>query len=511
MTLSDDELRAHLERRANAAREADILDPARAVASTPRAARRRGRTQAFGIASAAASVVVAFALIGSTLLRDPSQASQSPGASATDDDTPAPTVASPPTAEAWRTLVWEAVAADAFASTGNTYVTDGIADGDGFLAIGRTSDGDATTSWIWRSPDGKSWSRDDGDWLRSTQLDHILRFKDGLIIIGREIVPNANGTPGATRPAVWWSEDGTTWVERTPEASEGLFFGSAAAGPSGLLISASDQRVHDYWLKSDADFNWTRVDAKWPNDVRIFGVAPGGLGWLAFGATGAGGITTMRADGTQGGIWTSSDAVAWIPDAIDEPGGVIMEVQRIGARYAALGDDRGLRCDGCLGGPFRAMRPLVTWLSSDGRMWQRGTQTEIGLLQTGSFGFSGGLTASDDSRILALESSPDGQLRIRQTIDGMTWSEVEVRQRIDRPTILGPHGLPSIGGPVIVGRTGVVAFGQTPDDPEATSTWPLPRFASAGLEPPDDSATFPPRPLPSTNDVTCPNLEPCGP
>ena len=139
---------------------------------------------------------------------------------------------------------------------------------------------------------------------RPRSLDQILNFGTGFIVISRQEAPVPTTAEGSTQDAVWWSRvwwsaDGVTWVERTPEASEELLFGSAAAGPSGVLIRARDVNDNGYRLRSDAQLNWTRIDGGWPDDTAVFGVASSDVGWLAYGATGVGSATTA------GAIWTS--------------------------------------------------------------------------------------------------------------------------------------------------------------------------------------------------------------
>jgi hypothetical protein len=407
----------------------------------------------------------------------------------------------PPATEAWTDLVWGGADGTAFAFDGDTYVQDGVADGDGFLAAGYTIDGDVVTGRIWRSPEGETWDLEDGDWFTGVQFDHVLRFGSGFVIVG------AHRQSG---PAVWWSSDGATWEERTPAGFEYLAFDDAAAGPSGVLLSARG-RAGDYWFLGDADLHWTRLDAAWPDGVRIFSIAWGGAGWIATGAAGAGTPTTIREGGTVGAIWTSPDASTWTPMPVDRPGGVINDVRGVGGGYLAIGSDVGLQCDGCLGGPIVRSQAAVTWFSPDGQTWQRTGELEVGVLRVGDAIIIGGpLTAGDGSRLLAFDSLEDGRLRVRQTMDGLTWADVRLLYTV----AVGAPDLdrfPDFGGPVLIGPKGIVVFSYGPDDPDAVSRSPVPRFASAAEFPPEGLPTFPPRPRPIVNDFTCPNQEPCGP
>jgi len=510
MTLSDDELRAHLERRAAATPPVDLADPARIVASTPRRDPARGRLRSIGIASAAASVVLAIVLVGSSVLRDASLASPSPAASSLAVGTPSQTAPpTPPPAEVWKGLLWREVAGAPFTFPGDTVVMDGIADGDGFLVVGYTINGNDVTGRIWRSADGQSWRLVEGDWLETAQFERVLRFQDGYVMLGRESGTDAGA--GDSRQAVWWSVDGSTWVERTPEGSDFLNPWSAAAGRSGLLIYSSDKVGHKHWLRSDADFRWTRVDADWPDDVRIFGVAAGGAGWLAFGATGAGGPTTMRAEGTQGAIWTSSDAVSWVAATVNEPGGQIHAINEVGGRLVALGSNSSLRCDGCLG-TIPPPEAVVTWVSADGQTWRRTGQLEPASTRLGETGANSPQVTSDSSRLLAFNLATTGQPMVRQSFDGAIWSELPV---LDADGLgsggLGIHVFPDVRTPLILGHRGVITFAEDPYDADATARGLLPQFGAAAKFLPDGLRPFASRPEIIPNDQPCPNQEPCGP
>ena len=122
MTLSDDELRASLERAAATAPTLDLAAAARIVASTPQPRGITRRTRFIGLASAAASVAVALAVFGSIALRDHVPASQSPGASSAAIGTalPSPSPSSSPIAEPWADLVWETTDPAPFALAGTT-------------------------------------------------------------------------------------------------------------------------------------------------------------------------------------------------------------------------------------------------------------------------------------------------------------------------------------------------------------------------------------------------------
>jgi hypothetical protein len=489
MTLSDEELRRSLESVAATAPFVDLASAARVVVATPQPRGIAGRARLVGVASAAAFAAVALAIVGSIALRDDAPASQSPGGSSAATGTASATTSptSSPVAEPWTDLVWEATDAAPFAFGGTTLMTDGVADGDGFLAIGDTGN-DERTNRLWRSPDGRAWTVVDADVLGIANPGRILKFGTGFIIIGGQDVPKPNSNEFTPRTRIWWSDDGAEWVERTPEVGGDLYFGSVAAGPSGVLLRFWHGSDHgETWFRGDAQLNWTRIEAARPNGTAVFGIAPNGTGWLAYGETGVGNPTTT------GAIWTSADAVTWVPAKVDDPGESINVVQLIGNRLVALGSQQGLRCQGCFGRAVLGLR-LVIWVSSDGREWQRASQHDVGnVTPQENIAMTFGRVAVGEDRIITLEPTPfeptwDGRLRVWQTMDGFAWSEVGVR---DGQTSNASGPAVELEFPVIVGRHGVVAFGQ--DVAGAL----LPMYAEGVSSVRLDLPTFAPLPSPS--------------
>ena len=500
MTISDDELQARLGARAGAVQPVDVAAIARAVAETPQRTRLRTRTRFIGLASAVASVAVALAIAGSLVLRPAAPASPAPGTASG----PVGSIAGTPagsTARAekvWSDLVWGKADAAPFAFDGNTYVQDAIPDAASFIAVGHTIDTKGVvTGRIWRTSDGRSWGLVEGDWLAN------VAFDGGFVIIGLHRQPDVGEEAGPMRLAVWWSRDGTAWEERTPPDSASLFVGKAAAGPAGLLLSASDPAGREYWLVADAEFHWNRLTADWPDDVRISGISAGGPGWIATGVTG---IDTLTSTGgtSKGAIWTSPDGVTWSPAAIEQPGGSMGSVSRVIGGFVATGGDRNMACTACTG-QLILFDPLVTWFSSDGLSWQR-----TGAFQTriGNF-FGGAFATNDGQRMLVFEMGEDRRLKVEETRDGVNWRDIAMwhETTMSAPDV---EAFPAFRVP-FVGNAGLIAFddGAAGVDP-GESVAPVPWYALVSQPQPPNAATFPPRPEPSNTDVVCPGTEPCG-
>ena len=86
-------------------------------------------------------------------------------------------------------------------------LTDVVAGGPGFVAVGSLADANGIFGAIFTSPDGRSWTRVAGDsLLASSSLVTATTWAGGLAVGG-----NAGGR-GPSHPVVWTSPDGRDWV-----------------------------------------------------------------------------------------------------------------------------------------------------------------------------------------------------------------------------------------------------------------------------------------------------------
>ena len=465
MSLSDEELRAALERRAAAgSSRIDLASTAQSVATRSPGRPRFERPRLLAYGSAAVSVVVALALVGSLVRRGDAPATEAPPTGGSQALASASTVE--PTAsliaadvEAWSQLTWRQPDPAAFIGAGNTFVQDAITSGDGYVVVGYTADGDTTTGRIWLTTDGTRWTLLTGPGLANVEFDRILRLGDGFLIIGSHQPPGGDAAAPSVS-ALWWSADRETWEERTAPELGGMVIDQVATGPDGLLALARNLDGDEFWLRSDNDLNWTRRKAIWNPDVRIFSLAAGKSGWLALGATGIGveGESGGAAAGSSGAIWTSPDGVGWDAATVSEPGGVIDQAVAVGGGFLALGSANDISCEACFG-PLMQARPL-SWFSPDGTSW-----TPVPGLDKAVDRFTQTLITADPSggRALALDTDNTGKFRVRETIDGLTWHDVTNRYVV------------AVGGPIpdrtlhletpVVGSSSILAFGES--DPYA--------------------------------------------
>jgi len=135
---------------------------------------------------------------------------------------------------------------------------------------------------------------------------------------------------------------------------------------------------------------------------------------------------------------------------------------------------------------------------ADGRGW-----SPVELDQANVNGFGGTIIASDGRRGVLFDTDGEGRLRLRETADGIDWTDIGVLAdpSIGASAILG-------GGTIAIGPDAILTF----VDPSVRSEdyfWMVPRIAVAG-PPPADGATQPPAATP--HDVLCePAGQECGP
>jgi hypothetical protein len=505
--IEDDQLREALEARVGNAR-ISLADRARAVAlATPRSeavSRRRvvawGGRLSLGAATLALMIVVVAALAQRSPTPDraagPSSSAQ-PIASG--DPTTSPTTLAPvEPAEPWGSLTWSAGDSMTFEDKGaNTIVQSAVHWRGRWIAVGYRFDlvGRHVSGQIWTSDDGRSWARADS-WP-DIQFDRIVASAERLTIVGAHREPDIGDSQGPTRASMWTSVDGSDWTEASLPAHESdtSFVRASAAGERGWLVRIGDREGRERWLVGDPADGWREVaidsGAFAGGEVRDIIGTPDG--WMALGMTGidppADGFGDPSND--RGAIWWSDDGEHWTAANVERPGTSVGSMMVVAGGLVATGQDhRG--CPRCIGA-----RPLL-WRSDDGRRWSPSDIDRGGLN-----GFGGSLIASDGRRGLLLDTEAGGQLRVRETVDGIAWTGVDVY--LDPSMGTAVRLSPAI---LAVGPEGLLDFFDPSVRPE-DHFWMVPQIAVAG-PPPVDGATQPPAPTP--HDTVCqPAGQECGP
>jgi hypothetical protein len=192
------------------------------------------------------------------------------------------------------------------------FVTDVVARGDGWLAVGRRDPAcqidcmeDPSKAYAWTSSDGSHWTRvADQAAFKGGGMDAVAGGDEGFVAVGV-----ASG-----RAAIWTSPDGLAW-SRVPDAT--MFHGPKLPGGS-LPVHASGVAVRDgvtvvvgsvlgqdssglrFWWSPDGR-TWSKGTVKKADEGQMTGVTATPDGFLAVGGS----------IGCLGGIWSSTDGRAW--------------------------------------------------------------------------------------------------------------------------------------------------------------------------------------------------------
>ncbi len=295
-------------------------------------------------------------------------------------------------------------------------VTEG---GPGLVAVGAGCENKtgecAVHPTAWTSVDGTSWTRTPEDPAifgdTATQTSGMVGVADtshGLIATGameywtlddegvEELV--------TIHPAVWVSDDGTTWerawegagsaVDPDDYGDSYLYMESVVEGPDGLLVAVGatlDENGEDIatvWTSVDGR-QWERIEPDntvfTPGTVML-DVALGEHGYVAVGTE----------DGTDAAIWQSPDGATWarIDTASQSFDGIgsLDSVAALDAGYVTVGSRAWIN---------GASGVVTVWTSPDGVTWDRvhsitGGYASGVVVVDGSIAVSGGMPYDDN-------------------------------------------------------------------------------------------------------------------
>jgi hypothetical protein len=333
----------------------------------------------------------------------------------------------------WSSISWQQVPATAFRFDENTFVTDAIGNGDGFVAVGYTLAKRTNVGRIWLSPDGRSWRLVESSAIGNLRPDRIVRVGNELVLLGTRLAGLAVDGP----TEVWRSANGTTWTHGPTAPTSARF---VAAGSDGILSAG-----HDTVMVLGPDLSsWTTVKRAVADDV-LLGTPTGGEGlWIQPGATGIGDAGAV----STGAIWTSTDGHTWSKAPIEAPAGVVLNAYRVEGGYVAIGSLANVGCRVCFG-PIVIAR--IAWFSADGSHWTR----MVGSGGDGDDRIFGASFAGDGQRLLAFTdaiprdtgTAPPVSV-VSETIDGRAWTSIEIGSTGALPAHLNED--------LTVGRLGVI-------------------------------------------------------
>jgi hypothetical protein len=200
--------------------------------------------------------------------------------------------------------------------SGSVVVTDVVADGTGWLAVGRWDPfcqigcgTDPIRAFVWTSTNGTHWSRvATQSAFKGVGLNAVTRGADGFVAAG----------DAAGHAAILRSADGLAW-SRVPD--DPMFRGRTSSDGRSLTATSAAFQDGDFAVLGMEQGEPSRVDAWWSADGRtwaksvvehavdgqVFSATATPTGLLATGPSGGAGCV--------GGIWSSTDGRRWLCDA----------------------------------------------------------------------------------------------------------------------------------------------------------------------------------------------------
>jgi hypothetical protein len=272
---------------------------------------------------------------------------------------------------------WEQVLGrEEFPEPGPSPQTGGIRDmavgGPGFVAVGQAlpEGGDRVEAAVWTSPDGRSWTRQEGpvfsegtepipDHVSTTRssIAGVASGEAGLVAVGEIFTGkfvDGQLLPDGFTPVVWKSPDGEQWSRH--RIAEGRGAGPASlsdvtATRNGFLTIGSDGGHPSVWRSRDG-VTWKQLPLDPGSDH------PGAVS-VAHGRIVAVGTT---ADWDRAAIWTLGKRGRWKLRASAQPASV--------TNFSDVaGTPDGFVAVGWRGESGIAVDPLL-WTSPDGRTWR---------------------------------------------------------------------------------------------------------------------------------------------
>jgi hypothetical protein len=364
-----------------------------------------------------------------------------------DEPAPPTTVSAPPTSIpvtteepiSVRSLTWSRVPLErAVFSAPTGYqleVSDIVAGGPGFVAVGGAGPGGATKyATVWTSPDGYTWSR--------------VPHDEAVFGVDLEIKAVTVGGPGLVAVGgvdVWTSPDGYEWsrIPRDPTVFHPItddLRGVIAGGPGLVAFGESGGGTGAVWTSPDG-YTWTQL----PDRMSIDSMVVGGPGLVAVGGR---------------DVWTSPDGYTWTrvphdPSAFGK--GTMVDVAAGMSGLVAVGFQRD----------ERYLMYAAVWTSPDGFSWTRVPHDEATFA-----GFHWDMTsvAAVGDGFVAVGSWAEPN--VWTSTDGVTWTRVP-----DDDTVFGEESIHKVitGGPGIVALDSIgpqmwVATPTNFDEPTTVTT-----------------------------------------
>jgi hypothetical protein len=305
-------------------------------------------------------------------------------------------------------------------------VTDVVAGGPGFIAVGGGwEDGaEVPTAAIWTSVDGLAWSRVplEGD-AAVGQIRGVAATVDGFIAVGGRCCPD--------QALVWRSADGLTWeiLPDDPVLADAALM-AVAALPDGSLAAVGCSAV----LECFNGFAWGSADGvTWDPPVEL-GLLPMDVTVAADGFVAVG--STDPYGGAPAGAF-SPDGLEWTPGEIAVESGNLVGVMPFGIGALAVGvRDSGTRRSGGLFAGFSGS----AWEAVEGVAVKGAAFEDAAWIGAQPGVPPGGLV------VVGFSQGPQGGQRTGAwwSTDGSTWTElpfaVGTRKGVAHAIAVSPSG-----------------------------------------------------------------------
>lgn len=226
-----------------------------------------------------------------------------------------PTIWRSPDGRTWRAASPEPIDDSWVAEGYFANVSDVIAGGPGYVAVGSyLREHDWTTSVVWTSADGQTWSRaPDGPEFERSSIDRVLSWDDNLLAFGCSLV-----TPSDCGSAmVWVSTDGGAWTRRPPTLPSGISMLDLLDVTDGRLWAqgvTGEEEVgteQPTMLSSTDGVTWTASTLRWLAPMHVHAAAKELFATVPPMPTAADGYEIPGWWSRDPGIFRSTDFTTW--------------------------------------------------------------------------------------------------------------------------------------------------------------------------------------------------------
>jgi hypothetical protein len=340
---------------------------------------------------------------------------------------------------------WVSVSESSFGA-GTVRLVHAAAWSGGLVGVGSVTAGDNRVPALWRTTDGRSWSRLDtvpkSFYGFVSELTTVAVKADGAVAAIGQAVGGAHGNP---RVGSWYL-DGSTLVEVPAEVE--LYGGprqgsvnEMAAGPTAFVVvgtrtDRNERTGAAAWVSPDARSEFTIVDTdpaleSAPGETaRALGVAANATGYLAVGDRFVSGTGRVDADGL---FWSSPDGTHWTRVGMADP-----------SLLAGPGTEEPQLATAWRGGwavagtnSVDGRTTVVVWTSPDGTSWQ---WSDVGALGSDPDSLSAVTSLQVvGSSTLVVGARLGTRLVVATSIDGRAWKALSL-----------PPGMPSSEHGVVV-------------------------------------------------------------